>query len=180
MSPKPSHHDGYTNAHILGILHSVRTIAMVGASDNWKRPSYFAMKYLQEKGYRVIPVNPKVAARGGEILGEKAYASLAEVPDRIDMVDVFRGSEAAGPITDEAIAVAKEKGIRVVWMQLGVRNDEAAERAEAAGLTVIMNRCPKIEFGRLHAELSWGGFNSEIVTSRRRRLSPMERGGSAS
>lgn len=144
---------------------------MVGASANWKRPSYFAMKYLQEKGYRVVPVNPKVAADGGVILGEKAYASLADVPDHFDMVDIFRGSEAAGGVTDEAIAVAEEKGIRVIWMQLGVRNDTAAERAEAAGLTVIMDRCPKIEFGRLHNELSWGGFNSDVISSRRSRLS---------
>jgi predicted CoA-binding protein len=163
-----SRHDSYTNAEILRILDSVRTIAMVGASPVWNRPSSFAMKYLQEKGYRVIPVSPKAA--GSEILGERCYASLAEVPGPIDMVDIFRNSEAAGPIVDEVIALAAEKGIRVVWMQLGVRNDTAAARAEAAGLTVVMNRCPKIEWGRLHAELSWGGFNSKVITARRRRL----------
>jgi predicted CoA-binding protein len=126
------------------------------------------MKYLQEKGYRVIPINPGHA--GKEILGETVYASLADVPDSFDMVDIFRNSEAAGPIVDEAIAVAKEKGIKVIWMQLGVINQAAAERAEAAGLTVVMDRCPKIEFGRLHSELSWGGFNSGIISAKRRRV----------
>ncbi len=158
----------YDNAKIRRILARVKSIAMVGASPTWNRPSNFAMKYLQEKGYRVIPVNARAA--GGEILGERVYASLADVPDRIDMVQIFRNSEAAGPITDEAIAVAEEKGIRVIWMQLTVRNDAAAARAEAAGLEVVMDRCPKIEYGRLNAELSWGGFNSEVITSRRRRV----------
>ncbi|HSR71971.1 MAG TPA: CoA-binding protein [Kiloniellales bacterium] len=158
----------YSNAHLLGILRRVRTIAMVGASPQWTRPSFFAMKYLQEKGYRVIPVNARAA--GEEILGERCYASLSDIPDRIDMVDIFLRSEAAGPIVDEAIKVAKDKGIEVVWMQLGVRNDEAAARAEKAGLEVVMNRCPKIEFGRLHSELSWGGFNSRIISSRRQRM----------
>ncbi len=158
----------YSDAKIRGILSRVKTIAMVGASPTWNRPSYFAMKYLQEKGYRVIPVNPRAA--GQEILGETVYANLAEVPHRIDMVQIFRNAEAAGPITDEAIAVARDKGIEVVWMQLGVRNETAAARAEAAGLEVVMDRCPKIEFGRLHSELSWGGFNSGIISSKRRRV----------
>lgn len=163
-------HDNYPDTYILEILGKVRTIAMVGASPNWKRPSNFAMKYLQEKGYRVIPVNPRVAETGGEILGEKVSPSLREVPGTIDMVDIFRNSEAAGPITDEAIAVAAEKGLQVIWMQLGVCNEAAARRAEEAGLSVVMNRCPKIEWARLHSELSWGGFNSGVLTSRRRRL----------
>ena len=141
---------------------------MVGASPTWNRPSYFAMKYMQSKGYRMIPVNPKAAGR--DILGERVYADLAAVPHRIDMVQIFRNSEAAGPIADEALAVAEEKGIRVIWMQLGVRNDGAAARAEAAGLEVVMDRCPKIEFGRLNSELSWGGFNSGVITSKRARL----------
>lgn len=157
-------HDDYPNDYILNILKTVRTIAMVGASPNWNRPSYFAMKYLRQKGYRVIPVNPRAA--GEVILGETVYGSLKDIPEPVDMVDIFRKSEAAGPITDEAIEI----GAKVVWMQLGVRNDEAAKRAEKAGLKVVMDRCPKIEFGRLSGELSWGGVNSGIITSRRRRL----------
>jgi predicted CoA-binding protein len=158
----------YSNAEILRVLHSVRRIALVGASPNWRRPSYFAMKYLLGKGYEILPVSPRCA--GQDILGRRCYTSLAEVPAPIDMVDIFRNSEAAGQVTDEAIALAPEKGIKVIWMQLGVRNDAAAERAKAAGLTVIMDRCPKIEFGRLHAELSWGGFNSGVISSRRPRV----------
>jgi uncharacterized protein len=154
-------HDNYTDAYLRDILRRVKTIAMVGASPNWNRPSFFAMKYLQHKGYRVIPVNP--AAAGQEILGEKVYASLKDIPEKVDMVDIFRNSAAAGPIADEAIAI----GAPVVWMQLGVRNDAAAARAEAAGRTVVMNRCPKIEYGRLHGELSWGGINSGIISSKR-------------
>ena len=156
-------HDSYPDSLIRKILREVKTIAMVGSSANWVRPSYYAMKYLQRKGYRIIPVNPKVA--GTEILGETAYARLADNPHAVDMVQVFRNSEAAGPITDEAIAIRP----KVVWMQLGVRNDAAAERAEAAGLTVIMNRCPKIEYGRLSGELSWGGVNSRITSSKRQK-----------
>jgi predicted CoA-binding protein len=157
----------YSDGQLRAILHSVRTIAMVGVSPRWNRPSFFAMKYLQTKGYRVVPVNPSAA--GQTILGETCYASLNEVPGQIDMVDVFRDAEAAGAVVDEAIALMGDKGIRVVWMQLGIRNDAAAARGAAAGLTVIMDRCPKIEFGRLHTELSWGGFNSRIISSRRRR-----------
>jgi O-acetylhomoserine (thiol)-lyase len=150
----------YTDAKIRRILATVRTIAMVGASTNWNRPSYFVMKYLQGKGYRVIPVNPSAA--GQELQGEHVYASLRDIPDPIDMVDIFRPSEAVPPIVEDAIAV----GAKVVWMQLGIRNDEAAARAEAAGIEVIMNRCPKIEFGRLGGELSWSGVNSGIIRNR--------------
>lgn len=160
----------YSNTELLAILRDTRTIAMVGASPKWNRPSYFAMKYLQEKGYRVIPVNPGVA--GQEILGETVYASLADIPGKFEMVDIFRNSQAAGAITDEAIALAGEKGIKVIWMQLDVINEEAAARARAAGLTVVMDRCPKIEFGRLHSELSWGGFNSGIISAKRRKVRP--------
>ena len=156
-------HDRYSDDYLREILKSTKTIAMVGASPHWNRPSYFVMKYLQAKGFRVIPVNP--AATGHEILGEKVYASLKEGPETVDMVDVFRNSEAAGPITDEAI----EKGAKAVWMQIGVRNDAAAERAEAAGLKVVMNHCPKIEYSRLCGELSWSGVNSGIISSKRRR-----------
>ncbi len=155
-------HNGYDDDYIRGILRATKVIAMVGASANWNRPSYFAMKYLQKKGFRVIPVNPREA--GGTILGETAYATLADVPDRIDMVDIFRNSEAAGAIADEAIAI----GAKVVWMQLGVRNDAAAARAEEAGLKVVMNRCPKIEFGRLSREIGWMGINTGVISSKRR------------
>jgi O-acetylhomoserine (thiol)-lyase len=150
----------YTDAKIRRILATVRTIAMVGASTNWNRPSYFVMKYLQGKGYRVIPVNPSAA--GQELQGEHVYASLRDIPDPIDMVDIFRPSEAVPPIVEDAIAI----GAKVVWMQLGIRNDEAAARAEVAGIEVIMNRCPKIEFGRLGGELSWSGVNSGIIRNR--------------
>ncbi|HEX3989919.1 MAG TPA: O-acetylhomoserine aminocarboxypropyltransferase [Acetobacteraceae bacterium] len=150
----------YTDAKLRRILSTVRTIAMVGASSNWNRPSYFVMKYLQGKGYRVIPVNPGTA--GQQQLGEKIYASLRDIPEKIDMVDIFRASDQVGPIVDDAIAI----GAKVVWMQLGVRNDAAAEKAEAAGIEVIMNRCPKIEFGRLGGELSWSGVNSGIIRNR--------------
>ena len=159
--------DHYPDGHLRKVLGSVRTIAMVGASPDWHKASSFAMKYLQSKGYRVIPVNPRAA--GKTILGETCYGRLSDIPRSeigpIDMVDIFRNSEAAGPIADEAIAI----GAKVVWMQLGVRNDAAAARAEKAGLTVIMNRCPKIEYGRLNGELSWGGFNSRIISSKRRK-----------
>ena len=158
----------YSNAELLKILGSVKVIAMVGASTNWVRPSYFAMKYLQAKGYRVIPVNPRAA--GKPLLGETIYGGLSDIPDSFDMVDIFRASEAAPAIVEEACALAPVKGIRVIWMQLGVVNHEAAERAEAAGLTVVMDRCPKIEFGRLHSELSWGGFNSRVISAKRRKV----------
>lgn len=157
-------HDSYTNAYLRGILDRVKTIAMVGASANWNRPSFFAMKYLQDKGFRVIPVNPREA--GKEILGETVYADLASIPVPVDMVDIFRNAAAAGPITDEAIRI----GAKVVWMQLTVRNDEAAARAEAAGLQVVMNRCPKIEYARLYGELGWNGFNTRVISSKRRKL----------
>ena len=150
----------YPDETLRRILAQTRTIALVGASANWNRPSYFVMKYLQSKGYRVIPVNPSLA--GSELLGERVYASLRDIPERIDMVDIFRASHDVPPIVEDAIAI----GAGVVWMQLGVRHDEAAARAEAAGLTVIMNRCPKIEFGRLGGELSWSGVNSGLIRNR--------------
>ena len=154
-------HDAYSDAYIRDILAHNRTIAMVGASANASRPSYFAMKYLKQKGYRVIPVNPGQA--GKEILGETVYASLAEIEEKVDIVDIFRSSDAALGITREAIAI----GAQVVWMQIGVRNDAAARLAEEAGLHVVMNRCPKIEYGRLSGELGWAGVNSRMLSSKR-------------
>ena len=156
--------DYYSDAFIRDILAPRPVIAMVGASMNWNRPSYFAMKYLQQKGYRVIPVNPGHA--GKELLGETVYARLQDIPDKVQLVDIFRNSDAAGAITDEAI----DLGVETVWMQLGVVNHDAARRAEAAGLHVVMNRCPKIEYARLSGELGWNGINSRVISAKRRRL----------
>src|SRR6478736_3404022 len=150
----------YSDAQLRAILERVKTIAMVGASSNWNRPSYFVMKYLQGKGYRVIPVNPGIA--GQTLLGERVYASLRDIPEPVDMVDVFRAAREARAVVEDAMAIHAP----VVWMQLGIRNDTAAATAEAAGLEVIMNRCPKIEFGRLGGELSWSGVNSGIIQNR--------------
>ena len=153
----------YPDWQIRGILHDSNVVAMVGASAHWNRPSYFAMKYLQIKGYRVIPVNPRAA--GSEILGETAYGGLADIPVKVDVVDCFRRADHIDPIVDEAVAI----GAKVLWMQLGVRNDTAAARAEAAGLTVVMDRCMKIEYGRLSGEIGWSGINTQVITSRRHK-----------
>jgi O-acetylhomoserine (thiol)-lyase len=150
----------YPDAQLRSILQRVKTIAMVGASSNWNRPSFFVMKYLQGKGYRVIPVNPGLA--GQQLHGETVYASLRDIPDPVDMVDMFRAANAAPGVVADAIAI----GAKVVWMQLGIRNDEAAATGEAAGLEVIMDRCPKIEFGRLGGELSMSGVNTGIIRNR--------------
>ena len=151
----------YDDAYLRGILGRVRTIAMVGASVNEMRPSYFAMLYLQGKGFRVIPVNPRYV--GQQLLGETVHGDLASLPVRPDMVSIFRRSEEAGSVADEAVRL----GIPVIWMQLGVRDDAAAERAKAAGHDVVMNRCPKIEYGRLFGEIGWLGVNRGILSSKR-------------
>jgi len=156
----------YDDVMMQRVLKDTRTIAMAGASPNWVRPSNFAMKYLLGKGYQVHPINPGHA--GKEILNQTVYASLADVPGPIDMLDIFRNSTAAGALVDEAIELKDEKQIKIVWLQLGVINHEAAARAEAAGLTVIMDRCPKIEYGRLFGELGWSGVNSGIISSKKR------------
>ena len=155
----------YSDALIARLLRSVKTIAMVGASPNPVRPSFFAMKYLLDKGFHIIPVNPGQA--GKEILGETVYAQISDLPAPVDMIDIFRNSEAAGPITDEALANKDRLGLKIIWMQLGVINEEAAKRAEAAGLTVIMNRCPKIEYGRLSGEIGWYGVNRRTIDNRK-------------
>ena len=157
-------HDSYPDAYIRGILTDHKVIAMVGASPNKVRPSYFAMKYLIEKGFRVIPINPGHA--GKTLLGETVYATLSDIPDPVDIVDIFRNSKVALDITKEAIEI----GAKVVWMQLTVRNDEAAALAEEAGLKVVMNRCPKIEYGRLSGEIGWAGVNARTLTSKRAKL----------
>jgi len=151
----------YDDAEIERILKSVKTIAMVGASANDMRPSYFAMLYLQKKGYRVRPVNPRY--QGQSVLGEPFYARLADLPEAPDMVQLFRRSSDVPPIVDEAIAV----GAKVVWMQLGVWHEEAAAKAGAAGLTVVMDRCPKIEYGRLFGEIGWLGVNRSVISGRK-------------
>lgn len=150
----------YSDALIRDVLARTRTIAVVGASANWNRPSTFVMKYMQVKGYRCIPVNPGLA--GQTLLGETVYASLRDIPEPVDLVDIFRAPAQVGPIIEDAVAI----GAKVVWMQLGVRNDDAASLAEAAGITVVMDRCVKIEFGRLGGELSWYGVNSGLVRNR--------------
>ena len=159
-------HDSYPPDYIRDILQSVKTVALVGASNNAVRPSYFVMKYMLDKGYEVIPVNPGLA--GQEILGQKVYASLKDIPQPVDMVDIFRNAEAAGPITDEALSLTPRP--KVIWMQLSVRNDEAAARAEAQGLQVVMNRCPKMEYGKLSGEWSWVGGDTGIISSKKQAL----------
>ena len=155
-------HDFYPDETIRSILGSVKTIALVGASANQARPSFAVLRYLIQHGYRVFAINPGLA--GQSILQAPVFARLADVPEPIDMVDVFRSSAAAGSIVDEALDLAPKP--KVIWMQLTVRNDEAAARAEAQGLTVIMNRCPKIEFGRLSGEIGWSGINSRIISAK--------------
>jgi uncharacterized protein len=143
------------------ILREARTIAVVGLSADWFRPSYFAAKYMQEHGYRVIPVNPRYP----EILGERCYRSLREIPDRVDIVDVFRKTQDVPPIADEAIAIRA----KVLWQQLGVKNEAAAAKARAAGLEAVMDRCVKIEHGRLFGGLNWVGVNTRVISSKRPR-----------
>ena len=160
-------HDSYPDSYIRGILNTVKTIAMVGISPKDVRPSYFAFKYLLERGYRMIPVNPGQV--GGDILGQPVYAKLADIPEPIDMVDVFRAPQFAQAIVEEALALKPRP--QVIWMQLGIRNDEAARVAEAGGLKVVMDRCPKIEYGRLSSEIGWMGVNTRVLTSKRAKLS---------
>jgi uncharacterized protein len=159
----PARHDAYPDTLVRSILQSVKTIAMVGASDNPARPSYLVFKYLKERGYRVIPVNPGRAGQG--FLGETFVAKLADIAEPVDMIDVFRASDAAPGVVDDALAMTPQP--KVIWMQLSVRNDAAAAKAEAAGLTVIMDRCPKIEYGRLSGEISWQGVNSRILSAKK-------------
>ena len=156
-------HDAYDNAYIAGILNSVKTIAMVGASANDVRPSWFVLKYMLAKGFSVFPINPGHA--GKEILGRMTYARLADIPEPIDMVDIFRAPAAVPGIVDEVLTL--DPLPKVLWMQLGVRHDEAAAKAEAAGIKVVMNRCPKIEYGRLSGEIGWNGVNSGVLSSKK-------------
>jgi len=156
-------HERYDDAFIRGILDTVKTVAVVGASQGDDKPSMFVVKYLSDRGYRVFPINP---GRAGQfVAGVKAYAKLADVSEPIDMVDVFRRSDAVPEVLDEVLALSPRP--RVFWMQLGVKNEEAALRAEAAGMTVVMNRCPKIEYGRLSREIGWVGVNTRTLSSKK-------------
>ena len=159
----------YSHAHLRGILERTRTVAAVGVSLNQVRPSYFVARYLTLKGYRVIPVNPRYAGR--EAFGETVSESLGAIPREIgpvDMVDIFRRSAEAGRVVDEAIETLLDRGLKTIWMQIGVVDYQAAKRAEARGLTVVMGHCPKIEYQRLWGELRWGGFNTGVVSSKLR------------
>jgi uncharacterized protein len=164
-------HDSYDDNYIRGILNTVKTIAMVGASEKENRPSYFAFKYLLERGYRMIPVNPGHA--GETMLGQRIYGRLADIPEPVDMIDIFRGSQYALAVVQEALALKPPSS--VIWMQLGVRNDEAAALAEANGMKVVMNRCPKIEYGRLSSEIAWMGVNTRTLSSKKATIGGIQR-----
>src|ERR1700722_5854700 len=164
-------HDSYDDSYIRGILNTVKTIAMVGASEKENRPSYFAFKYLLERGYTMIPVNPGHA--GEQMLGQRIYARLADIPVPVDMVDIFRASQYALPVVQEAMTLTPRP--QVIWMQLGVRNDEAAALAEANGVKVVMNRCPKIEYGRLSSEIAWMGVNTRTLSSKKATVGGVQR-----
>ena len=145
------------------ILRECRTIAVVGLSAEWHRPSYFAAKYMQQHGFRIVPVNPRYAEGAGEVLGERCYASLADIPFKVDMVDVFRRTSDVMPIAEQAITI----GAKCLWQQIGVLNQEAADRAAAAGLDVVMDRCVKIEHARLFGGLNWAGVNTRVISAKR-------------
>jgi uncharacterized protein len=164
-------HDSYSDDYIRGILNTVKTIAMVGASEKENRPSYFAFKYLLERGYRMIPVNPGHA--GETMLGQKTYGKLADIPEPVHMVDIFRGSQYASAIVAEALALKPRP--QVIWMQLGVRSDEAATLAETNGFKIVMNRCPKIEYGRLSSEIAWMGVNTRTLSSKKATIGGIQR-----
>ena len=155
----------YTDDYIKSILRSTKAIAMVGASGNEMRPSYFAMKYLLAKGFVIHPVNPGMA--GKEILGQKVYATLRDVPAPVDMVDIFRTADVAPEIVREALAEKDRLGIKTIWMQLGVVSEEAAKLAADAGLNVVMDRCPKIEWGRMSGEIGWLGISRNVIDNRK-------------
>jgi uncharacterized protein len=159
-------HDSYAPDYIRGILQDVKTVALVGASANTVRPSYLVMKYMLDKGFKVVPVNPGLA--GQSLLGQTVYATLRDIPVAIDMVDIFRNADAAAAVVDEALTLSPPP--KVIWMQLSVRHDEAAAKAEAQGLRVVMDRCPKMEYGKLSGEWAWVGGNSGVISSKRQSL----------
>ena len=164
-------HDTYPDTYIRGILNTVKTIAMVGASEKENRPSYFAFKYLLERGYTMIPVNP--GHDGHTMLGQRIYARLSDIPVPVDRVDICRASQYALGSVQEVLTLKARP--QVIWMQLSVRNDEAAALAEANGLKVVMNRCPKIEYGRLSSEIAWLGVNTRTLSSKRAPMGGVQR-----
>jgi uncharacterized protein len=164
----------YADDYIKSILRSTKVIAMVGASGNEMRPSYFAMKYLLAKGFVIHPINPGMV--GKDILGQKVYAALKDVPAPVDMVDIFRTADAAPEIVREALAEKDRLGIKTIWMQLGVVSEEAAKLAADAGLNVVMDRCPKIEYGRMSGEIGWLGVSRNVIDNRKPLL--FSKGGS--
>jgi len=151
------------NSTLRDLLRQCKTIAVVGLSAEWHRPSFFAAKYMQSHGYKIIPVNPRYAATGQQILGEKVYASLLDIPQPVDMVDVFRRTEDVLPLADEAIRI----GVKCLWQQLGVQNFEADQLVRQAGLASVYNRCVKIEHARLFGGLNWVGVNTGVISARR-------------
>ena len=158
--------DGLGINELRVILKESKTIAVVGLSANWYRPSYFAAKYMQEHGYKIIPVNP--AYVGQEVLGERCYSSLEDIPESVDMVDCFRKSEDIEPIASQAVTI----GAKIIWLQLGVKNESASEIASAAGMTYVENRCVKIEHGRLFGSLNWVGVNTKVISAKRPKWLP--------
>ncbi len=164
-------HNSYSDVYIRGILNTVKTIAMVGTSEKDVRPSYFAFKYLLERGYHMIPVNPGHA--GDTMLGQRFYARLSDIPEPVDMVDIFRAAPYALPIVQEALTLKPRP--QVIWMQLGIRNDEAAALAESSGMKVVMNRCPKIEYGRLSSEIAWLGVNTRTISAKKATIGGVQR-----
>lgn len=158
----------YSHSHLRDVLMRTRTVAVVGVSLNEVRPSYYVARYLKLKGYRVLPINPRYS--GQTAFGDTVCESLSAIPracDPVQMVDIFRRSEDAGAVVDEALEALLDRGLETIWMQIGVVDRAAAKRAEESGVTIIMDRCPKIEHQRLCGELSWGGINSGIISSRR-------------
>jgi predicted CoA-binding protein len=158
--------DGLGINELRVILKESKTVAVVGLSANWYRPSYFAAKYMQEHGYKIIPVNP--AYVGQEVLGERCYSSLEDIPESVDMVDCFRKSEDIEPIASQAVTI----GAKIIWLQLGVKNESASEIASAAGMTYVENRCVKIEHGRLFGGLNWVGVNTKVISAKRPKWLP--------
>jgi predicted CoA-binding protein len=152
----------YSDQFLRGILQRTKVVAIVGVSANQVRPSYFVARYLKLRGFRVIPVNPGLA--GQQLFGETVYPDLESVPDDVDMVDVFRRSDAVPAIVDEALA--RWPNLKTIWMQIGVEHPEATAKAEARGVDVVQNRCPKIEYQRLYGELRMGGFNTGVISSK--------------